>query len=155
MKKLRGACGHCLVAHSRVLVHKTMIGCAPSVVPRYWVRFKKMFEYAPHTYCRYCGTPQDQAYNYNGPACHRWFDYGSRELCEWNDLPYITVWSIWHLPRIRERMCSRFSLAPGITFEDFNEWIVIIDSDAGEFTKLLEVFLWFCEEYESSIEWAA
>lgn len=154
MLKLRdNTCGACLVIDGQIRHHTNMSLCPPTEIPRWFLPFKQKFRYEPYHYCRYCGFPQERSHNSEGPTCHRWFNYAGKRPCEWADLPYAVVWAIWHIPERRELMLRHFGHPQDLTFDAFEQWVVRVEADRGEFTKLLEVFLWFFDLGE--IEWEA
>lgn len=152
MRPLRRACGFCLVRHRRITCHSHMSVCdSIGGFPRNWESLKSLFKYDKFEACHYCGCPQERSHNGEVPACHAQFRYGSKQPCDWDNLPYVIVWSIWHIPEIRRSMLARFNLPATISYSEFGAWIIKADEEAGEFRKLIEVFIWYCET--SSIHW--
>ena len=112
---------------------------------KHYINFKRSFVYARFTYCYYCGSPQDQNWNGKAPACHKQAGFGSKP-CPWADFPYAVVYSIWHTGQVREKMISNFRLEMAMSYDKFRKWCTEEYSDKGEYTKMLEVFLWYCNE---------
>jgi hypothetical protein len=105
--------------------------------------FKKAFIYEKYTYCYYCGSPQDRNRNGEAPHCHR--DAGfSKGPCLWADFPYAVVFSIWHTKGLQEEMLAAFGLDRD--YGKFVAWCKEEHAQRGEFTKMLEVFLWYCKK---------
>lgn len=149
MPDLRKACGCCLVKHLKIVQHPHMSACSASDVPFMYRHFKRLFNYERYQYCQYCGTPQERSFNGEVPSCHRNFVYANRIPCDWEDLPYVVVWTIWHLTEYRNPMIAHFELPVDMTQAQFERWIVQEDAAAGEFTKLLQVYIWFYRTFSS------
>jgi hypothetical protein len=107
--------------------------------------FKHGFRYEPYTYCHYCGSPQDHKGNQEAPASHRQAGYGGSP-CPWSDFPYAVVFSIWHTNQAREEMMAHFQLEGAMSYDEFVAWCRKTEPGKGEYTKMLEVFLWHCEK---------
>jgi hypothetical protein len=112
-----------------------------------YLEFKKKFTFEPYTYCYYCGSPQDQNGRREAPVCHLRPGVGfGGKLCPWADFPFAVVFSIWHTKHFREEMMATFGLDKAMSDDEFAAWCNEEDAGAGEYFKLLEVFMWFCKK---------
>jgi len=112
-----------------------------------YLAFKKKFIFERYTYCYYCGSPQDHKGRSEAPSCHRNAGFRGKP-CPWADFPQVVVFMIWHdAGGVRSEMMENFKLEGATSYDKFMAWCKKEDSHAGEFTKLLEVFLWYCEKY--------
>jgi hypothetical protein len=108
--------------------------------------FKKKFCYKAFCYCFHCGSPQDHKGNGEALPCHRKAGFGHK-LCPWADFPYAVVFSIWHVEDVRREMMANFQMEEAATpYDRFKAWCTEEHSDRGEYTKMLEVFVWYCEK---------
>jgi Helicase conserved C-terminal domain len=108
-------------------------------------KFKSAFSYERYAYCYYCGLPQDRDRNGEAPRCHKDAGFG-RGPCPWADFPYVVVFSIWHTKGVREEMLAAFQLKGVTAYDEFVAWCTQEHAWNGEFTKMLEVFLWYCRK---------
>jgi hypothetical protein len=107
--------------------------------------FRKAFKFKPYTYCYYCGSPQDHRSTYMAPTRH--VDKYGRNPCLWSEFTFAVVFTLWHTEGVQEEMVTEFDGLREITtgFE-FAQWCAEEHLEDGEYTKMLEVFLWYCEK---------
>jgi hypothetical protein len=115
-----------------------------------YLAFKRLFKFAPYTYCFNCGTPQDHNGNDEAPPCHRTHKYAKGVQCPWADLLFVVAYCLWQHPGLRDQLVNAFHLAPTLSLADYTEWLAGEDKRAGEYTKLVEVFLWYCDKWHAS-----
>jgi hypothetical protein len=48
---------------------------------------------------------------------------------------------------IRKEMVTNFGLEGATSYKEFVAWCVVERQDEGEYTKMMEVFLWYCEKH--------
>jgi hypothetical protein len=116
---------------------------------RDYLAFKKGFKYEPYTYCHFCGSPQDYKGSKEAPDCHRTAGYG-KKFCRWADFPQVVVFSIWCAARaedVRKEMVANFQLKEPMSDDEFATWCTTEDKVGGEYTKMMEVFLWYCRKH--------
>lgn len=46
-------------------------------------------------------------------------------------------------------LLSQFGQCPDTGFEEFATWSTTIEESAGEFIKVLELFVWFCNGWKA------
>ena len=112
--------------------------------------FKKRFVFPPYTYCWNCAAPQDHHGNAEAPECHWGFKFGKGLSCDWNDFPFVAVFCMWYTAAIQLQLKEAFQLPSTMSFDSFVTWLMTEDVAAGEYIKLIEVFLWFCERWLES-----
>jgi hypothetical protein len=127
----------------------------PRMFPKQWGHsfpsgifngFKRTFKFADFTYCFFCGSPQDRKFRLEAPIRHKTGGVKfSRTPCPWTDFTFAVVFSIWYTEGVRMQMISDFMLEEAMTYEQFVVWCSEDLSHIGEYTKMLEVFLWYCE----------
>ena len=112
-----------------------------------YLTFKKRFSSAARfTYCYFCGSPQDRSGSHKeAPQCYRVAGFG--KVCPWADFPHMVVFFVWHTKDIRKEMIANFQLEEAMPYKEFVEWCVKEHRNEGEYTKMLEVFFWYCEKY--------
>jgi hypothetical protein len=152
---VRDKCPVEFVTSGQLLPHNAFAGCSyPEglrVPMNNYLPFKRSFRnFEKFAYCWNCGSPQDRSGNQESPDCHRAFKYGRGMVCPWADFTFVAVFCMWHLPHLQAALLEAFALSSEMTYDDFVEWLALEEKEAGEYFKLLEVFLWYCERWHAS-----
>lgn len=144
MPIFQGHCPVCFVKRRDLDPHSVK-ECPNRHLVNGWLDFKRTFVFTNFTYCWKCGIPQDKESNGEGPVAHSNPDFFRN--CPFQDFVAIVLFAILKVPLHRDRMVRQFSLPEDTAYADICRWLSTEDSDAGEYYKGLEVFLWFFAEY--------
>ncbi|KAG2340022.1 P-loop containing nucleoside triphosphate hydrolase protein [Suillus weaverae] len=111
--------------------------------------FKRMFSFAPYSYCFQCCLPQSKNFNGEQPACHAGFVYRKGTTCPFAGFIFKAVYSMWTQEKFRKLMirdvCEGATLS---TLDELIAWAVEERAEEGKYINCLEAFLWFCGNME-------
>ena len=61
----------------------------------------------------------------------------------------LRLYRIWHTPQLRSKLLTENGLFADIKYDHFVEWAKEEDPLEGEYYKVLEVFIEFCEMWQA------
>jgi hypothetical protein len=106
--------------------------------------YRRRFRFKPLTYCYTCGLPQDRARNGEGPECHKAFLPGGNEKCPFQYVVFKTAFIAGQMTDFLAEMREDLGV-PGVTLEDYLDWVTSEEEAAGQYHNAIEAFLWCCD----------
>lgn len=124
---------------------------ADSVPMQEYYVFKRMFTFAPFTYCFQCCLPQSKNHNGEQPACHAEYVYKKKSPCPFAGFIFKAVFCIWYEQRFRTLLIQDLAVGATLaTLDEFIAWAIEEHAEEGKYNNCLEAFLWFCGEIEKA-----
>lgn len=149
MARLRGLCPyHFVLRQEFAPEHFSHCDLEPKVGN--YSAYRRSFEFGRFTYCYKCGLPQDRSHNGEAPKCH--LNVGYTKECPFSHFIYRAVFCLWQDLDLRSRLRQGLGISQMLSSdEEFAKWAREEKRAEGNYTNLLEAFLWFCGELERSI----
>jgi hypothetical protein len=153
MEVLKGHCPFDFGRRAKLVLEANDIDCAEmkAMPMEEYYAFKRMFTFAPFSYCFQCCLPQSKNFNGEQPACHAGFVYRKGSTCPFAGFIFKAVFSMWKQDKFKELLIRDVAVGETLsTLDQFIAWAVQEHAEQGKYNNCLEAFLWFCGEIEKS-----
>ncbi|KAG2062747.1 hypothetical protein BDR04DRAFT_1164699 [Suillus decipiens] len=113
--------------------------------------FKRSFVFQRFTYCFKCALPQNYNHNQEEPSCHSQVLYQKGvPQCPFAGFIFEVVYHVWKSGKA-DLLAGTLGRSTGwVSFEEFITWVNEEEKDQGRYINLLELFIAFCRELETS-----
>ncbi|KAG2339094.1 hypothetical protein BDR05DRAFT_951399 [Suillus weaverae] len=111
--------------------------------------FKRMFTFAPYTYCFQCCLQQSKNFNCKQPTCHIGLIYKKGMACLFAGFIFKVVYSIWKEEKFRKLLVH--DMGEGVklsTLDELIAWAIQEHMEQGKYNNCMKAFLWFCGNIE-------
>lgn len=151
MVVLRGHCPFHFGSSAQLIPEASDANCPAmkAVSMEEYYAFKRMFTFAPYTYCFQCCLPQSKNFNNEQPACHVGLVYKKGTPCPFAGFIFKAVYSMWKQQKFRTLLVR--DIGEGATLSTLDEliaWAVQEHAEEGRYNNCVEAFLWFCSNVE-------
>jgi hypothetical protein len=151
MVVLKGHCPFHFGRSAQLVLEANDVNCPDMKavsMEEYYV-FKRMFTFAPYTYCFQCCLPQSKNFNGEQPACHVGLVYKKGTPCPFAGFIFKAVYSMWTQERFRKLLVRDIGEGAKLsTLDELIAWAVEEHADQGKYNNCVEAFLWFCSNIE-------
>ncbi|KAG1783461.1 P-loop containing nucleoside triphosphate hydrolase protein [Suillus placidus] len=151
MVVLKGHCPFHFGRSARLVLEADDIDCpdAKAVSMEEYLVFKRMFDFAPYTYCFQCCLPQSKNFNGEQPACHVGLAYKKGTACPFAGFIFKAVYSMWKEEKFRKLLVRDMGEGAKLsTLDELIAWAVQEHAERGRYNNCVEAFLWFCGNIE-------